>query len=376
MIVTNSSNHITAPEELFFHKVYWSNQLAGQLTETNCITDYLRPRNSTKIDRQVSFELPADTSHKILKITQGSDFSIYLLLLANSVIFLHKYLNRNELIIGSPSYQTLADNVIPLRFKLDEKLTFKEILERVKDTTIKSYSYQHYPFTDLVRQLKIPQQANRCPIFDLVIALENIHRPNALEAINNDITITFAVDNNHIQGKILYKSSLFKQETTELFSKYYLNALAANINNICSDQIVDLSLVTKGDRTQILQDFNHNQREYPVTQTIDRLFEAQVNKTPKRIAASYKNNQLTYEELNQKANQLARLLQQSKIQPGEFIAVVKERDINFLISILAILKVGGVYLPIDRTYPAERIKYMLVDSQVKTILTDVASKEF
>jgi amino acid adenylation domain-containing protein len=376
MIVTNSSNHILTPEELFFHKVYWSNQLAGELAKTNCIPDYIRSRNLTKIDRQVSFELPADISHKILKITQGSDFSIYLLLLASSVVFLHKYLDRNELVIGSPGYQNLADNVIPLCFKLDERLTFKEILERVKDTTIKSYSYQHYPLSDLVNQLEISQQANRCPIFDLVIALENIHRLNALEAINNDITITFIVKNNYIKGEILYKSSLFKQETIELFSKYYLNALVANINNIHHGQITELSLITESDRTQILQDFNHNSREYPVTKTIERLFEAQVDKTPNRIAVSYKDNHLTYEELNQKANQLARLLQQLNIQPGEFIAVVKARDIDFLISILAILKVGGVYISIDRTYPAERIKYMLTDSQVKTILNDAASKEF
>lgn len=375
MIVTNSSNYILTPEERFFHKVYWSNQLAGQLAETNCIPDYIRSINSTKTDRQVSFELPANLSQKIIKITQGSDFSVYLLLLASSVVFLHKYLDRDELVIGSPSYQTLADNLIPLRFKLNEQLTFKQVLERVKDITIKSYSYQHYPLTDLVRQLEISDRANRCPFFDLVIALENIHRPNALEATNNDITITFAVESNLIHGKILYKSSLFKQQTIELFSKYYLNVLIANINNVDNYQIADLSLITEGDRAQILQEFNHNSREYPVTKTIDYLFETQVNSTPHRIAVSYKNNHLTYQQLNQKANQLARLLQRLKIQPGEFIAVVKARDINFLISILAILKVGGVYIPIDSTYPPERIKHMVTDSQVKTILTDAASKE-
>jgi amino acid adenylation domain-containing protein len=375
MIVTNSSNYILTPKELFFHKVYWSNQLAGELAETNCIPDYIRAINSTKTDRQVSFELPADLSKKIIKITQGSDFSVYLLLLTSSVVFLHKYLDRDEIVIGSPSYQTIENNVIPLRFKLDEQLTFKDILEQVKDTTIRTYSYQHYPFTNLVNQLEISEQFNRCPIFDVVIALEKIHRPRVLETINNDITITFAVENNQISGKILYKSALFKQQTVELFSQYYLNTLAANINNINNCQISDLSLITEGDRAQILQEFNHNSREYPVTKTIDRLFEKQVNKTPDRIAVSDKNNHLTYQQLNQKANQLARLLQQLKIQPGEFIAVVKARDINFLISILAILKVGGVYIPIDSTYPPERIKHMVTDSQVKTILTDAASKE-
>ena len=373
MIATNFSNNILAPEELFFHKVYWSNQLAGELAETNCIPDYIRTGNSIKIDR-LSFELPADLSNKIIQIARGSDLSVYLLLLASSVIFWHKYLDRDEIIVGSPSYKT-ANNVIPLRFKLDRRLTFKEILNRVKNIAIASYSYQGYSFTDLVRQLEIPKQSNRCPIFDLVIALENIHSLNTLEAINNDITISFAVRNNQIKGRILYKSSLFKKQTFELFSKYYLNAIAANINNVDNCPISDLDLITEGDRTQILQEFNHNSREYPVTKTIEQLFEAQVNQTPDRIAASYKNEHLTYQQLNQKANQLAKLLQRSKIQPGEFIAVVKARDINFLISILAILKVGGVYIPIDSSYPAARIKYMISDAKVKTILTDAASLE-
>ena len=373
MIATNFSNNILAPEELFFHKVYWSNQLAGELAETNCIPDYIRTGNSIKIDR-LSFELPADLSNKIIQIARGSDLSVYLLLLASSVIFWHKYLDRDEIIVGSPSYKT-ANNVIPLRFKLDRRLTFKEILDRVKNIAIASYSYQGYSFTDLVNQLEIPKQSNRCPIFDLVIALENIHSLNTLEAINNDITISFAVRNNQIEGRILYKSSLFKKQTVELFSKYYLNAIAVNINNVDNCPISDLDLITESDRTQILQEFNYNSREYPVTKTIEQLFEAQVNQTPDRIAVSYKNEHLTYQQLNQKANQLAKLLQRSKIQPGEFIAVVKARDINFLISILAILKVGGVYIPIDSSYPAARIKYMISDAKVKTILTDAASLE-
>lgn len=122
-----------------------------------------------------------------------------------------------------------------------------------------------------------------------------------------------------------------------------------------------------------LQQFNNNSRKYPVNETIDSLFEAQVTKTPDRLAVSYKNNHLTYQQLNQRANQLARLLLQLNIKPGEFITVVKARDPDLLISILAILKVGGVYVPIDSTYPPARIEYMVTDARVKTILTDAGS---
>jgi amino acid adenylation domain-containing protein len=387
MIATKDSPNLLTLEELFFHKVYWSNQLAGELPETNLILDYLRPTYSTKKDREICFELSQKISQKICKIAQGSHFSIYLLLLTSSVIFLHRYLDREQLIIGSPSYRSEGsslpsnsrackprelDQVIPLRFKLDSKLTFKETLELVKDTTIKSYSYQNYPIVDLVQQLQLLQSINKCPIFDLVIALENIHH-SISEKINNDITITFSIEQDCIYGKIFYKSSLFKAETIELFKQYYLNILTEDINKIQNCQLSEIPIIDGKDRLKILQEFNRNSKEYPVTKTIDSLFEEQVSKTPERIAVIDRDIRLTYCELNQKANQLTRLLQNLNLQPGELIAVAKERDINFLIAILAIFKVGGVYVPIDCTYPPERIKYMVTNSQAKTILTDQVS---
>ncbi|BAU65715.1 peptide synthetase [Stanieria sp. NIES-3757] len=374
MIAIKDSPNLLTNEELFFHKVYWSNQLGGELPETNLILDYLRPTSYTKKDREVCFELSPQVSQKILQITQGSHFSIYLLLLTNSVIFLHRYLDREEIIIGSPSYRSELDRVIPLRFKLDSKLTFKETLELVKNTTIKSYSYQNYLVLDLVQQLQFSQSINKCPIFDLVIALENIHHLIP-ESINNDITINFSIEQNCINGKIFYKSSLFKAETIELFKQYYLNVLTKDINEIQNYQLSEIELITENDRFKLLHEFNQNSQEYPVNKTIATLFEEQVEKTRDSIAVIDRDICFTYQELNKKANQLARLLQQLKIKPGELIAVAKERDANFLIAILAIFKVGGVYVPIDRTYPLERIKYMVTNSQARTILTDQPSLE-
>ncbi len=389
MIATKDSPNLLTHEELFFHKVYWSNQLAGELPETNLILDYLRPTFSTKKDQEVCFELSQKISQKILQITQGSHFSIYLLLLTSSVIFLHRYLAREEIIVGSPSYQSEGsslpsngraceprelDQVIPLRFKLNSKLTFKEILELVKNKTIKSYSYQNYPVLDLVQQLQLPQSINKCPIFDLVIALENIHH-SIPEEINNDITITFSIEQNLIKGKIFYKSSLFKAETIELFKQYYLKFLIKSINKINNCQLSEIEIIDGQERLKVLQEFNQNNQKYPVNKTIACLFEEQVERTKDSIAVIDRDIRLTYQELNQKANQLAKLLQNLNIQPGEFIAVVKARDINFLIAILAIFKVGGVYVPIDRTSPPERIKYMVTNSQARTILTDKVSLE-
>ncbi|AFZ36195.1 amino acid adenylation domain protein [Stanieria cyanosphaera PCC 7437] len=374
MIAIKDSPNLLTNEELFFHKVYWSNQLGGELPETNLILDYLRPTSYTEKDREVCFELSQQVSQKILQITQGSHFSIYLLLLTNSVIFLHRYLDREEIIVGSPSYRSELDQIIPLRFKLDSKFTFKETLELIKDTTIKSYSYQNYPVLDLIQQLQLPQSINQCPIFDLVIALENIHH-SIPESINNDITIIFSIEQNLIKGKIFYKSSLFKAETIELFKQYYLNVLTEDINKIKNCQLSQIELLTKSDRFKLLHEFNRNSKEYPVNKTIATLFEEQVEKTRDSIAVIDRDICFTYHELNQKANQLARLLQNLNIQSGELIAVVKERDVNFLIAILAIFKAGGVYVPIDCTYPPERIKYMVTNSQARTILTDKVSLE-
>lgn len=363
-------------ENLFSPKIYWLNKLSGELSKTNIISDYVRSAPYSGKNSFIDFELPNGLSQAVVKFAKGSDFSIYLLLLSALKILLSKYTSNKDIIVGSPAYQHQSEDrqglihqLVPLRSQITNQLTFKDFLLQVQDTTIDAYIHQNYPLDELIRLLNLPQDENRCPLFDIVILLENIHGRNSRLDIPNDFTFSFVFAGNQIRGKVEYSKSLFQKKTISVLIGHYVNVIECAITNI-NVKISDIVLLNSLERQQVLEKFNDNARLYPVNQTIHNLFEQQVKRTPHKIAVVCRETRLTYQELNEKANQLARFLQSLGVRKGEFVGILKERDVNFSIAILAILKAGGVYIPIDSTYPTERIRYMLSNSEVKILLTD------
>ncbi|MBH8571746.1 amino acid adenylation domain-containing protein [Nostocaceae cyanobacterium CENA369] len=373
MIANKIRNQLTA-EDLFSHKSYWLNQISDELPETTLIADYVRPAIYEGKKNSVSFEIPSDLSEKIIKFTNNSDFSIYLLLVAVLSIFLQKYNGTNDIIVGSPVYQKFnsqesLSKVIPLHFHIDKQFAFKDLLIQVQETAINGYIHQNYSFDELIELLNLPVNYNRCSIFDIIILLENIHSLEDVINIKNDLTFAFRINASLIQGQIYYNNLLFAEKSIEIIANHYINILNTVVDNFLI-QISDIPVIQENETNNLLKDFNKNTKLYPIAQTLDKLFERQVEQTPNKLATVFANTQLTYQKLNQKANQLARLLSELGVQKGDFVGILKERDINFLIGILAIHKVGGVYVPIDSTYPPDRIKYMISNSQVRVLLTD------
>ncbi|AUS99564.1 non-ribosomal peptide synthetase [Nostoc sp. CENA543] len=373
MVAIQSKPTITS-EELFTQKIYWLNQLSDELPETNLITDYIRPAIYTGKHKSVSFQLSAYLSETILTLSNNSYLSTYLILLSAFSILMQKYTGNDDNIIGSPAYHfTEIDSnltqVLPLRINVDKNQTFKNLLLQVKDTTINAYCHQNYPIDELTPLLNLPNQQNRYPFCDIVVLLENIHQQNGITNISNDVTLSFKLIDNLLVVRIDYNEHLFREDAIKCLIKSYLNVIECVVSNPHT-KISDISFLTIEEQHQLLEKFNHKTKQYPITQTIDQLFTQQAQATPNRIAVEDADSQLTYQQLNAKANQLAKFLQHIGIKKGEIVGILKERDINFLIGILAIYKAGGAYLPIDSQYPTDRIKYMVSNSEVKIILTD------
>lgn len=365
-------------QELFSQKIYWLNKLSGKLSETNFIQDYVRPFLYTGKNKSYYFELPNYLSQAIIKLTKGSDFLVYLMLLSAFKILLQRYTRTNNIVVGIPVYKKIAgvnlddltDNkLIPLCTQLCNEMTFRNFLIQVKDAVIQAYSHQDYYFDELIGLLNLPQYENRCSLFDVVILLENIHKKAEIAKLNNDITVSFLVKHDVISGSIEYSDKIFSSETIKLIGHYYTNTIKNIINNI-NIKILDIDIINDFDKQKLLKQYNSKLEEYPVTQTINDLFEKQVCKTPKNIAVVHEKTKLNYQELNEKANQLAVMLRKLGVREGEFVGIFKDRDTNFLIAILAIYKAGGAYVPIDSTYPSNRIEYMLSNSEVKFLVTD------
>lgn len=360
--------------DLLAQKIYWLNKLSGELPETNLMLDYVRPIFPCMRNKSLGWELSHDLSQKIMKLSQGSEFSTYWILLSALNILLHKYSRNNDAIAGIPRYTEIATNdvkakFIPLRTQVKSHISFKDYLLQVKDEIIGAFNNQNCDFEELISLLKIPSNPNRCPFFDAVVLLENIHNKNILNDCHCDLEFSFLINKESIIFNVEYSDNLFRDGNIKLFGRYYINFLTNALNNI-NEKISDISLFSELDKYQLLKDFNNNHQVYPVERTINQLFEQQVDKTPHHIAVVHQQKKLTYQELNEAANQLAVVLHQLGISKGDFVGIFKDRDINFLIAILAIYKAGGVYVPIDSTYPANRIEYMLTNSEVKFLLTD------
>ncbi|MDZ8067341.1 MAG: amino acid adenylation domain-containing protein [Nostoc sp. DedQUE08] len=367
------STHLDS-NDLLSQKIYWINKLSGELPETNLMLDYVRPLFYSGKNKSLSFDLSNNLSQSIIKLAQGSHFSIYWILVSALNILLQKYTRNNDVIIGIPIYEKLFLNeinnkVIPLHTQVKPHLSFKDFLFQVKDSIISAYNNQSCDFDEVIQLLNISKIPNRHPIFDIVVCLENIHNKNNLNQLNNDIIISFKVDCGSISVDIEYKEYLFQDENVKFLSRYYTNLLESCINQV-NTKISEIVFLKDFDRHQILTEFNNKTKQYPVTQTINQLFETQVSETPNNIAVIHQHTQLTYQELNHQANQLAELLRRLGVCKGEFVGIFKDRDINFLIAILAIYKAGGAYVPIDSTYPPNRIKYMLSNSEVRFLFTD------
>ncbi|MEH1914712.1 non-ribosomal peptide synthetase [Nostoc sp.] len=360
--------------DLLSQKIYWINKLSGELPETNLMLDYIRPLFTSNKNKSLSFDLSNDLSKAIIKLAKGSYFSTYLILVSALNILLQKYTRNNDVIIGIPIYEEngtscINSKIIPLRTQVTRQLSFKDFTFEVKDAIIGAFNNQNYNFNELIKLLELPTSPNRCPLFDIVVLLENIHGKKDLNQLNNDITISFSVDDEGIIANIEYKEHLFKDENIKLMIRYYTNGLESIINN-WNNRISDIQFLKEFDKHQLLKTYNNKTKEYPVDQTINKLFENQVSQTPNKIAVVHQSTKLTYQEINIKANRIARLLRRIGVSKGEFVGIFKARDINFLVAILAIYKAGGAYIPIDSTYPPNRIKYMLSNSEVKFILTD------
>jgi amino acid adenylation domain-containing protein len=376
IMLANEAKIYPISQNSFSQKIYWLNKLSEELPETNILLDYTRSNLDNNKYQIFTFELSNALSQKAFKFANKSELSIYVFLLAVVSIVLHKHIGSSDLIIGSPTYYSrsskeLINKFVPLRFQITNKLTFKELILQVKNTTIGAYSHQNYPLDELVRLLQISPTQNRCPIFDIVVLLENIHTQTALSQLKNDITFAFTIKQDRISGKIIYNESLFNEETIKRIVKHYVTIVDCVVENL-DLKVSEIDLLKDDDKCRLLKEFNDNSRGYPVEQTIHQLFEKQVRHAPDKVAIVYQNYKVTYNELNEKANKLACFLQKLGVKPGDFVGIFYHRHPSFLIGMLAILKAGGAYVPIDSSYPQERIKYMLSNSEVQILLTESA----
>src|SRR3990172_6881802 len=268
-----------------------------------------------------------------------------------------------------------------MRTDLSGNPSFRELLGRVREAALGAYNHQDLPFEKLVEELHPKRDLSRNPLFQVMFVLENAPRQalelsgltlNPLEVGSGtakfDLTLSIVEGAEGLRGILEYNSDLFNTDTITRMLGHFQTLLEGIVANP-EQRISDLPLLTEAERQQLLVEWNDTKRDYPQDKCIHELFEAQVERTPEAIAVVFEDQQLTYSELNARANQLAHYLRALGVGPEVLVGICMERSLEMVVGLLGILKAGGAYVPLDLTYPKERLAFMLEDTHVPVLLT-------
>jgi len=371
---------------------YWKARLAGAPT-LELPTDRLRPAVPSFRGDIHSFSLPPELVAGLKDLSRREGVTLFMVLLATFQALLQRYSGQDDIVVGTAiadhNQQELENlsgsfvNKLALRTDLSGTPSFRQLLTRVREVCLSAYSHQAIPFEKLVDGINIRQDMSRHPLFQVMLNLQSAELLQKAQlsnpAINTctagnraakcDLALSLMEHPGRLAGTIDYNADLFNPETIARLTGHFQTLLQAIVGDP-ETAIAELPLLTVPERHQLSVEWNATQTDYPKNKCIHQLFEEQVTKTPDAIALVFEDEQLTYQALNIKANQLAHYLQTLGVKPDTLVAVNMDRSIDLVISLLAILKAGGAYVPLDPTYPLQRLTFMLDDTKAPVLLTD------
>jgi amino acid adenylation domain-containing protein len=369
---------------------YWKQQLAN-LPTLQLPTDRPRPPVQTYHGANLLLKFPKNLTEALKTLSYQEGVTLFMTLLAAFKTLLSRYTGQDDFAVGTPiasrNYSSIEGligffvNMLVMRTEFSDNPSFRELLAQVRETCLEAYAHKDLPFEKLVEELQPERNMNRNPLFQVVFALQNFPMQtldlpeltlNSFEfdsrTVRFDLELYLWDESEEITGFFAYNTDLFDAPTITRLTRHFQTLLEGIVAD--PDQpISDLPLLTAAERHQLLVEWNSTQADYPKEACIHQLFETQVEQTPDAVAVVFENQQLTYRELNCKANQLANYLQNLGVKPEVLVGICLERSPEMIVGLLAILKAGGAYVPLDPDYPAERLAFMLEDTQVPVLLT-------
>ncbi len=372
---------------------YWKTQLAGSPPITELMTDKPRERTPAFRGRTVTRRLSPDLGPRLKQLSAERQSSLFMVLMAAFQALVHRYTSLEDVVVGTPvsgrnSLETegligFFVNTLLLRANLAGNPTFDELLQRVRAAALGAYAHQDLPFERVVESLRPERSLAHLAFTRLMFALQAKTVNNGamtlpglqVEHVETDtgtakFDLTFVVQDfgSSMVALVEYDCDLFEQGTMERLLEHYENLLRSVVIEPVR-RLSDLPILGEAERRRVLVEWNDNATDYPRQQCIHELFEAQARATPAAVALVFGRETMTYGELNESANRLARVIARQKFDPAAPIAICMERSPSMIIGLLAILKAGGAYVPMDTRYPKERLAFMLSDTRTGVLLT-------
>ena len=369
---------------------FWESQLAG--APILCLpTDHPRPSIQTQHGTTARFSLPAKLTTALQMVSRQERCTLFMTLLAAFQTLLHRYTRQSDVVVGSPiagrtqpeleNAVGLFLNTLVLRTRFSTSLTFREVLQQVREISLDAYRHQLVPFEQLLGHLKIARNPSYPPLFQVLLVLQNLP-PAALTlpglevtpigsektGAMVDIAMSMWEKTECLHGKVEYNTDLFEASTIKRMIGHFETLLTSLVADP-GQRVLDLPLLTAPERQQLLIEWNTPENCPPSSVTIVHRFEQQVNQTPEAIALVCGEAQLSYAALNAKANQLAHHLQRQGVGPDTRVGLCLERSMDLLIGLWGILKAGGAYVPLDPTYPIARLAFLLQDAAIEVLVS-------
>lgn len=349
---------------------YWLNKLKGEVIMGEFPADFKRS-GEKKYENQKCI-ISGDTFQKLKEITSLSDLAMYMMVLSGINYLISSFSGTNDVTVGMPIFlntaeETVINDVLLIRTKVDENLSFKEYLSIVNETIVEADSYRNYPFDKLAQTLDLHAEDEKTPLIKTIVMSAKLHDKECINELKPDCVFDIETTGDEVVVDIMYNCDLFKQDTFLRIGGYLKNYLSTVTNNP-NIKLQDIDILSDSEKEKILFEFNNTKRVYPREKPVHLLFEEQAMITPDKIALVHNGYEMTYRELDLKTNMLARTLRQKGICEDQTVGIMAERSIEMVVGILAILKAGGAYLPIDVKYPIDRVKYMLKDSNTNILL--------
>ncbi|MCA1612829.1 MAG: amino acid adenylation domain-containing protein [Acidobacteria bacterium] len=370
---------------------YWRRQLGDNPPVLELNTDHPRPFVRTTRGARHSHRLSPELTNELRDLSRREGATLHMTLLAAFQTLLHRYTGQDDISVGTPvANRNRAEtedllgffvNTLVLRTDLSGGPDFRELLRRVKDVALGAYAHQDVPFERLVEELRPERDLSHQPLFQVMFVLQNapgetLHLPElALSSFGSenetakfDLTLSVDETEGELLASLEYNTDLFEGATVERMMGHFRTLLGGVVAEP-GRNINDLPLISDAERDLLLTEWNDTRAAHQQDACAHQLFEAQARRAPESIALTFEGAQLTYKELDARANQLARHLRGLGVGPETLVGVMMGRSVEVVVSILAIWKAGGAYVPLDPAYPQERLAFMIEDAQAPLLLT-------
>jgi amino acid adenylation domain-containing protein len=370
---------------------YWKEKLDGAVSLLELPTDRPRPPSQGFAGARQPLVIPQELTESLRQLAEQQNATLFMVLLAAFKVFLFRHARQEDIVVGVPiagrnrpeleNVIGLFINMLAMRTDLSGNPTFRELLDRVRETALGAYEHQDLPFEKLVEVIQPERDTSYSPLFQVMFHLGNVEIPSfnlpgltltPLEAETGtskfDLTLDLTETSIGLKGFFDYSTDLFDQVTIQRLAERFdvlLKAVVADPET----PISSLHLLSAAEENQLGAGLNETAETFPHAPCLHQIFEEQVKQTPEATAVSFEGRTLSFAELNRRANQLAHRLIPLGVGPEVLVAICMERSLDLPIALMAVLKAGGAYLPLDPAYPRERLAFILEETRAPVILT-------